>query len=47
VNCAEYERLLESKEELGSLMTDKTIANVSILILRNKTDRPEAKVNSL
>uniref|UniRef100_A0A8C9EYE4 small monomeric GTPase n=1 Tax=Pavo cristatus TaxID=9049 RepID=A0A8C9EYE4_PAVCR len=42
VDCADHDRLLESKEELDSLMTDETIANVPILILGNKIDRPEA-----
>ncbi|TKC48891.1 hypothetical protein EI555_007040, partial [Monodon monoceros] len=42
VYCVDHERLLESKEELDSLMTDETVANVPILILGNKTDRPEA-----
>uniref|UniRef100_A0A8C2YM11 small monomeric GTPase n=1 Tax=Chinchilla lanigera TaxID=34839 RepID=A0A8C2YM11_CHILA len=41
-NCADHERLLESKEKLDSLMTDGTIASVPILILGNKIDRPEA-----
>ncbi|KAG3285823.1 SAR1B-like [Ictidomys tridecemlineatus] len=42
VDCIAHERLLESKEEFDLLMTDDTIANVPILILGNKTDRPEA-----
>ncbi|MBZ3878894.1 GTP-binding protein SAR1b [Sciurus carolinensis] len=43
VDCADHERLFESKEEPDSLMTDETIANVPLLmILGNKTDRPEA-----
>ncbi|KAB1279353.1 GTP-binding protein SAR1b [Camelus dromedarius] len=42
VNCADHQRLFESKEELDLLMTDKTTANVPILILGNKIDRPEA-----
>ncbi|KAL1765339.1 GTP-binding protein SAR1b, partial [Sigmodon hispidus] len=37
-----HERLLESKEELDSLMTDEIIANVPILILGNKIYRLEA-----
>ncbi|ETE70028.1 GTP-binding protein SAR1b, partial [Ophiophagus hannah] len=42
VDCADHERLAEAKQELDALMTDETIANVPILILGNKIDRPEA-----
>ena len=42
VDCADHERLLESKEELDLLMTVKTTSNAFILILRNKINRPEA-----
>ncbi|MBZ3887529.1 GTP-binding protein SAR1b [Sciurus carolinensis] len=43
VDCADHERLFESKEEPDSLMTDETIVNVPLLmILGNKIDRPEA-----
>ena len=41
VDCADHERLLESKEELNLLMTVETISNASILILGNKINRPE------
>ncbi|KAB0370816.1 hypothetical protein FD755_017225, partial [Muntiacus reevesi] len=42
VDCADHERLLESKEELNLLMTVETISNTSILILGDKINRPEA-----
>uniref|UniRef100_A0A0E9XBN5 small monomeric GTPase n=1 Tax=Anguilla anguilla TaxID=7936 RepID=A0A0E9XBN5_ANGAN len=42
VDCADHQRLGESKVELDALMTDETIGNVPILILGNKIDRPEA-----
>ncbi|CAI5766636.1 GTP-binding protein SAR1b [Podarcis lilfordi] len=42
VDCADRDRLAESKQEIDALMTDETIANVPILILGNKIDRPEA-----
>nr|XP_058158863.1 GTP-binding protein SAR1b-like [Dasypus novemcinctus] len=42
VDCADHERVLESKEELDSLMTDEIIANVPILMVGNKIDRSEA-----
>ncbi|CAH2321815.1 GTP-binding SAR1a [Pelobates cultripes] len=42
VDCVDHSRLMESKVELNSLMTDETISNVPILILGNKIDRPEA-----
>ncbi|OWK18226.1 hypothetical protein Celaphus_00008846 [Cervus elaphus hippelaphus] len=41
-DCADHERLLESKEELNLLMTVETISNASILILGNEINRPEA-----
>lgn len=42
VDCADHERLLESKEELDLLMTVETTSNAFILILGNKINRPEA-----
>uniref|UniRef100_A0A3P9NDZ8 small monomeric GTPase n=1 Tax=Poecilia reticulata TaxID=8081 RepID=A0A3P9NDZ8_POERE len=42
VDCADLQRMSESKAELDALMTDETIGNVPILILGNKIDRPEA-----
>ncbi|KAM4678364.1 small COPII coat GTPase SAR1B [Discoglossus pictus] len=42
IDCADHERLSEAKTELDALLTDETIANVPILLLGNKIDRPEA-----
>ncbi|KAF6716486.1 Inorganic pyrophosphatase [Oryzias melastigma] len=42
VDCADHERLEEAKIELDALLTDETIANIPVLILGNKIDRPEA-----
>uniref|UniRef100_H2L5Q2 small monomeric GTPase n=1 Tax=Oryzias latipes TaxID=8090 RepID=H2L5Q2_ORYLA len=42
VDCADPDRLTESKTELDALMTDETIGNVPILILGNKIDRQDA-----
>ncbi|XP_018616822.1 GTP-binding protein SAR1b-like isoform X3 [Scleropages formosus] len=42
VDCADHQRLDESKVELDALLTDETISNVPVLILGNKIDRPEA-----
>ncbi|KAG8439137.1 hypothetical protein GDO86_005377, partial [Hymenochirus boettgeri] len=42
IDCADHQRLSESKQELDALMADETIASVPILILGNKIDRPEA-----
>ncbi|XP_068610405.1 small COPII coat GTPase SAR1B isoform X2 [Brachionichthys hirsutus] len=42
VDCADSERLTESKIELDALLGDETIVNVPVLVLGNKIDRPEA-----
>ncbi|XP_060796153.1 GTP-binding protein SAR1b [Neoarius graeffei] len=42
VDCADQQRLLESKVELDALLSDETISNVPVLVLGNKIDRPEA-----
>ncbi|KAM3859694.1 small COPII coat GTPase SAR1B [Diretmus argenteus] len=42
VDCADCDRLTESKIELDALLGDETIVNVPLLVLGNKIDRPEA-----
>ncbi|XP_062859009.1 GTP-binding protein SAR1b [Trichomycterus rosablanca] len=42
VDSVDHARLMESKVELDSLLSDETIANVPVLVLGNKIDRPEA-----
>ncbi|KAI3364802.1 hypothetical protein L3Q82_000995 [Scortum barcoo] len=42
VDCADHDRLAESKAELDALLGDETIVNVPVLVLGNKIDRPEA-----
>ncbi|XP_077330066.1 small COPII coat GTPase SAR1B isoform X3 [Lithobates pipiens] len=42
IDCADHDRLAESKVELDALLADETIGNVPVLLLGNKIDRPEA-----
>ncbi|XP_054623379.1 GTP-binding protein SAR1b isoform X2 [Dunckerocampus dactyliophorus] len=42
VDCADHDRLEESKMELDALLADDTIANMPVMVLGNKIDRPEA-----
>ncbi|KAJ8013567.1 hypothetical protein DPEC_G00031110 [Dallia pectoralis] len=42
VDCADHERLTESKIELDALLADETILAVPVLVLGNKIDRSEA-----
>ncbi|CAB1343964.1 unnamed protein product [Coregonus sp. 'balchen'] len=42
VDCADHDRLTESKIELDALLADETILSVPVLVLGNKIDRPEA-----
>uniref|UniRef100_A0A3B3HTN9 small monomeric GTPase n=1 Tax=Oryzias latipes TaxID=8090 RepID=A0A3B3HTN9_ORYLA len=42
VDCADHDRLPESKVELDALLGDETIEDVPVLVLGNKIDRPEA-----
>uniref|UniRef100_A0A0K0DS14 small monomeric GTPase n=1 Tax=Strongyloides stercoralis TaxID=6248 RepID=A0A0K0DS14_STRER len=42
VDCADLERIGESKEELLSLLKDEQISSCPILVLGNKIDKPNA-----
>ncbi|KAM5171059.1 small COPII coat GTPase SAR1B [Mantella aurantiaca] len=42
IDCADHDRLAESKAELDAILADETIGNVPVLLLGNKIDRPEA-----
>lgn len=42
VDCADLERINESREELISLLQDEQVAAAPILVLGNKIDKPNA-----
>lgn len=42
VDCADLERINESREELISLLQDEQVAAAPILVLGNKIDKPSA-----
>ncbi|KAG9462357.1 hypothetical protein GDO78_014282, partial [Eleutherodactylus coqui] len=42
IDCADHERLAESKAELNELLAVETSSSIPILLLGNKIDRTEA-----
>uniref|UniRef100_A0A0M3IC57 small monomeric GTPase n=1 Tax=Ascaris lumbricoides TaxID=6252 RepID=A0A0M3IC57_ASCLU len=42
VDCADLDRIGESKRELESLLTDEQVASCPVLVLGNKIDKPNA-----
>uniref|UniRef100_A0A1I7Z6Q5 small monomeric GTPase n=1 Tax=Steinernema glaseri TaxID=37863 RepID=A0A1I7Z6Q5_9BILA len=42
VDCADLERIQESKDELASLLSDEQVSSCPVLVLGNKIDKPNA-----